>query len=97
MQIGGIGASNLGAPSQPAVGGAKGGGGFGEMLEQMFSDLNSTSQNATNAVGGLASGQDVDIHQVMLATEMESLSFSLALQVRNKVVDAYHEIMRMPI
>lgn len=82
----------------PAAGGVKAGGkGFGEMLEGMLSDLNATSQNATNMAGALAAGDDVDVHQVALAAEMESLSFSLALQVRNKVVDAYHEIMKMPV
>jgi flagellar hook-basal body complex protein FliE len=67
------------------------------MLEGMLSNLNQTSANATDAVAGLAAGEDVDLHQVVLASEMESLSFNLALQVRNKVVEAYHEIMRMPI
>ena len=84
--------------SPAAAGGPKAGGkGFGEMLEGMLHDLNGTSQNATNMAGALAAGDDVDVHQVALAAEMESLSFSLALQVRNKVVDAYHEIMKMPV
>ena len=67
------------------------------MLEQMIGNLNSVASNSTNAVSELASGKDVDLHQVVIASEMESISFNLALQVRNKVVDAYHEIMRMPI
>lgn len=99
MEISGIASQAV----QPSVSGGEsagvnaGGKGFGEMLEGMLSDLNATSQNATNVAGALAAGDDVDVHQVALAAEMESLSFSLALQVRNKVVDAYHEIMRMPI
>ena len=45
----------------------------------------------------LAAGEPIDIHEVMLNTEQASLGFSMALQVRNKLVDAYQEIMRMSV
>ena len=45
----------------------------------------------------LATGQPVDIHEVMLNTEQASLGFSMALQVRNKLIDAYQEVMRMSV
>src|ERR1044071_5123474 len=45
----------------------------------------------------LAKGDPVDIHEVMLNTEQASLGFSMALQVRNKLVDAYQEVMRMSV
>ena len=45
----------------------------------------------------LAKGNPIDIHEVMLNTEQASLGFSMALQVRNKLVDAYQEVMRMSV
>jgi flagellar hook-basal body complex protein FliE len=45
----------------------------------------------------LAKGEDIDIHQVMIAMEQASTALQLTLQVRNKMVDAYTEIMRTQI
>jgi flagellar hook-basal body complex protein FliE len=60
---------------------------------------------ALNQLGGqadasslaLAKGDPIDIHEVMLNTEQASLGFSMAVQVRNKLVDAYAEVMRMSV
>jgi flagellar hook-basal body complex protein FliE len=97
MQIQGIGSISAGLPAGAASAGAQEAGGFGEMLEQMIDSLNESSAGSTDAATALATGDDVDLHQVVMASEMESIAFNLALQVRNKVVEAYHEIMRMPI
>ena len=45
----------------------------------------------------MAKGDPIDIHEVMLNTEQASLGFSMALQVRNKLIDAYQEVMRMSV
>ena len=42
-----------------------------------------------------ATGQATDLHDVMIKTEQANLTFQLGVQVRNKLVDAYQEIMRM--
>ena len=70
---------------------------FGELLDGLVGGVDEASANAARAVGALATGEDIDIHDVAIASEMESLAFSLALQVRNKVVEAYQEVMRMTI
>lgn len=57
-------------------------------------DLKTQSNELTNR---LATGEIDDIHQVMIAAEKASLSLQFVVQVRNKVVDAYQEVMRMQI
>ena len=45
----------------------------------------------------LVKGENVDLHQVMIAAQKASISLQLALEVRNKVIEAYQEMMRMQI
>ena len=69
--------------------------GFADLLGQALGELQSVSDNANAKVSALATGQDVEIHDVMLALEAESLAMSLATNVRNKAVEAYQEVFRM--
>lgn len=71
--------------------------GFADLLGQALNQLQSISDTADQKVNALATGQDVELHEVMLAVEAESLAISLATQVRNKAVEAYQEIFRMQI
>ena len=70
---------------------------FGSALKQAVGALDQLGQKADASTMKLATGAPVDIHEVMLNTEQASLGFSMALQVRNKLVDAYQEIMRMSV
>ena len=45
----------------------------------------------------MAAGDPIDLHEVMLARETASLQFQLAVQVRNKLVEAYQDVMRMQV
>jgi len=81
--------------AQPATGG--GGGGFGAMLEKAVGSLDQQQTNAAQASQALATGQAQDISTVVMQVEQANLSLQLAAQVRNKVVDAYQEIMRMQV
>lgn len=74
-----------------------GGGEFGQMLTNALEDLSRADANATDAITRLAKGDDIELHQVMLAMQEADVGFQLAVQVRNKVVDAYQEVMRMQI
>lgn len=69
--------------------------GFADLLGRALSQLQSISDTADQKVNALATGHDVDLHDVMLAVEAESIAISLATQVRNKAVEAYQEIFRM--
>ena len=73
------------------------GGDFGSTLKQAVSSLQQLGNQADASSMALAKGDPIDIHEVMLANEQASLGFSMALQVRNKLVDAYSEVMRMSI
>ena len=76
------------APAKPASG-------FADLLGQAINQLQSISSNADQKVAAMASGQDVELADVMLAQETESLAMSLVTQVRNKAVEAYQEVFRM--
>jgi flagellar hook-basal body complex protein FliE len=68
---------------------------FGQLLGQAMQDVNTLHHAADGGAARLAAGEDVDIHQVMIAMEKANISFGLALQVRSKLLEAYQEIMRM--
>jgi flagellar hook-basal body complex protein FliE len=70
---------------------------FGQLLSSALDDLQHTERTANDAMVGLASGEDIELHQVMLDMQEADITFQLALQVRNKLVEAYQEVMRMQV
>jgi flagellar hook-basal body complex protein FliE len=70
---------------------------FSSMLGKMVSDVNAQQSISTQAVGALQSGQNVPLHQAVIAMEEANVSFQLMVEVRNRMLDAYQEIMRMQI
>jgi flagellar hook-basal body complex protein FliE len=72
------------------------GSGFGESLENMLKAVQATSDVANDAVGKMLSGQG-DVHAALIAMQNADTTFQLTVQVRNKLVQAYQDIMRMPI
>lgn len=76
---------------------AKAGGDFAKFLNDAIQQVDSLQKNADAASAALATGQVQDLHTVMIALEKASLSLSMTVEVRNKVLDAYNEIMRMQI
>jgi flagellar hook-basal body complex protein FliE len=70
---------------------------FGQTLGQAMKDVNSLQQEAGKAVNQMIVGQDVDLHDVMIAVEKAKTSFDLLMEIRNKTVDAYRELMRIQV
>lgn len=70
---------------------------FGETLNQAIQDVNSLHAEAGKAVEKMVSGEAVDLHEVMIAVEKAKTSFDLLMEVRNKTLDMYREIMRMQV
>ena len=70
---------------------------FGQMLEGSMERVNQLQKEADANINNLANGQQTDIHQTMIAVEKASVSFELLMQIRNKLVAAYDQIMRMPV
>lgn len=72
-------------------------GGFAEYLNKALkkvSDLEKESQMLTE---DFAAGRTDNIHQVMIAAEKSEIALQFTMQIRNKILDAYNEIMRMQI
>jgi len=78
-------------PGQPA------GDSFSNVLGKLISDVNAKQNAATAAVDGLQSGQPVPLHQAVIAMEEANVSFQLMVEVRNKLLDSYQELMRMQL
>lgn len=74
-----------------------GGGSFSEVLADALSQVSSLQGAADRAAEGLVTGEVRDIHQVVLAFERAEIAFQLAMEVRNKLVESYQEIMRMQL
>lgn len=93
MNISSIGSSNGGFSSLLKAGDEAEGGGFGQVLD----NLSAAAAGADQAMVDVAVGADTDLHDVVLAVEMESLAFDLAVQIRNRLVEMYQEVSRMQI
>ena len=88
----GIAAQNpLSKPNQVAE------GSFGEVLKGFAQDVNQLQQNASTLSQKFALGQVENVHQVMIAAEEASVAFQLLLEIRNKLLEAYQDLMRMPV
>lgn len=70
---------------------------FSEFFSEALNNVNELQSNAKEASIKLAAGQIEDISEVMIASEKASVALQLTMQVRNKVVDAYQEVMRMQV
>ena len=68
---------------------------FGGMMRAMVEQTTALDQQAAQAVTGVMNGQGVELHDAMIATQKADMSFELALQVRNKAVAAYQQMMNM--
>ena len=70
--------------------------GFAESLGRLVAAAEAAGREANTAVAGMLDGS-VDVHDAMIALQQADLTLQLTVQVRNKLVQAYQEIMRMPI
>lgn len=84
------------APRSPS-GLAPAGGGFGEVLETMVSGVENKQAEARAITRSVLLGENPNLHQSVIAMQEASVAFSLMVEVRNKVVESYQELMRMPV
>jgi flagellar hook-basal body complex protein FliE len=70
---------------------------FSSLIGSLVSDVNAKSVSASQQVNALQSGENVPLHQAVLAMEEASVSFQLLVEVRNKLLESYQEIMRMQV
>ena len=92
--------AGLGGPEGPKkVPGSESGaaGSFAAALKSSLTEVNKMQQQADAAISALATGDKVSMHETMIAMEQADVSFRLMMQVRNKIVEAYQEILRMQV
>ena len=71
---------------------------FGDLLKNSIDKVNDLQQEASALKTAFETGEgNVDLARVMIATQKSSLSFDAMVQVRNKLVEAYKDVMNMPI
>ena len=88
-------------PPSDAAQALSGVGGSGDssrgFLGQMVSDVSAKQSEAGAAMRGVIGGGDVQLHQAMIAVEEASISFQLMVEVRNRLLESYQELMRMQV
>jgi|SRR5712691_10955498 len=91
-------------PSTPIVSAAKtagnvksSGDGFGSIVKNAVDSIDNTQKGAEQEIAKAVTGESPDIHKTIIALQTADLKFQLGLQVRNKLIGAYDEIMRMPV
>lgn len=89
--------TQMGALTKPASAEAADVADFGSVLANALNEINDLQMNAGRLNSDFVEGKTDNIHQVMIAAEEASISLQLGMEVRNKVLDAYQEIMRMSI
>src|ERR1700719_119863 len=82
--------SELSAPSA-----SDGGSSFKNILNNAIGEVEGSRSDAAKSVEQFLSGNGEDLHSTILATQRAELEFQMFMQVRNKVVSAYQEIMKM--
>ena len=96
--IGGVFNNHSAIPEGPGGGNrARGDGGkdFAETLKSLYRDVDQQIQEADQKAEELALGRRQDLHEVMIASQKADISFRFLMQIRNKLLEAYQEVMRM--
>jgi flagellar hook-basal body complex protein FliE len=92
----GAGRTALARGARVAATGGADAGAFAEKLGQLVEHVEETAADANTAVTGMLD-KSVDVHEAMLALTKAEQTFQLTVQIRNKLVQAYQDIMRMPV
>lgn len=71
--------------------------GFGSAIKDAVESIDATQKQADSEIAKAVTGESPDIHKTIIALQTADLKFQLGLQVRNKLVGAYEEIMRMQV
>lgn len=82
-----------GLASEKASEGSK--GEFKSMLTNLIDEVDSLQKNADVSIKGLVDGDQANVHDIMIQLEEAGVAFDLMMEIRNKLVDAYQQILRM--
>jgi flagellar hook-basal body complex protein FliE len=81
------------APNEVSSPGSK----FADLLRESIANVNQAQQTADAMAQDIATGKSDNIHETMIAISKAELGFNFMVQVRNKVLEAYQDIMKMPV
>ena len=84
---------DTGAKQVPVI--ADGGNSFGEVMTKALNSVSDARNNAEDLTSRFAAGENVELHQVMAATEESGLALDMLVEIRNKVVEAYRSVISM--
>ncbi|MCD4828103.1 MAG: flagellar hook-basal body complex protein FliE [Candidatus Cloacimonetes bacterium] len=70
---------------------------FGSMLKQYMTDVNDMQVQADDQIRRAIAGEDIDPHNVMLAVEKADIAFEMVMKIRNKMLEAYQEVMKTQV
>lgn len=70
---------------------------FSSLLNEAMNEVDQAQKASDEQISKVLSGDVQDVHTAMIAMQKAELSFQMMMQVRNKLVDAYHEVMRMQV
>jgi flagellar hook-basal body complex protein FliE len=77
--------------------GVKGNESFGDFLANSMNDVNSLQHKANESIQKLVTGENKNLHETMLHVEQAEIAFKTMNQIRQKVLDAYREVMKMQV
>jgi flagellar hook-basal body complex protein FliE len=86
--------STVASPSGPAPASESS---FANIIGRMVQDVNAKQTASAEAASALLGGQNISLHQAVIAMEEASISFQLMVEVRNKLLESYQELMRMQV
>jgi flagellar hook-basal body complex protein FliE len=89
--------SPISIPALAPAGAADSSNAFSSILRNTIGNLQSVQSDADATIQKFLTGENDDLHTTVLATQRAEMAFELGLQVRNKVVSAYQEIMKMQL
>ncbi len=70
---------------------------FANFLKKSIEEVNQSQIQSDKITEKLVRGENVDLHQVMITSQKASISMQTTMEIRNKVIEAYQEVMRMPM
>jgi len=70
---------------------------FGKLLKNSMEEVNQLQNEADRSIEQLVAGESKNLHETMIAMEKANISFRLMMEVRNKIIEAYQDVMRMQV
>lgn len=95
-ELGGL-VSGVPAPAEGKASGVRPEKGFGEFLTESLGKVDALQKDADAAASQIAQGEGLGIQEAMVAVEKADVAFKLMMEVRQKILDAYQEVMRMQV